>query len=274
MDERTNSVLVIDSGIGGMTIVQSIKKQVPSTRITYLSDNAYFPYGRIAADTLSARVHDLVGQALEADKFDAVVIACNTASTIVLDSLRAAFSLPIVGVVPPIKTAGEVSQSRVIALLATAGTIRRPYIDDLIATYANDCKIRRIGNPELARLAEAKAYGQKVDHIALRAALAPLRHADFATMDTIVLGCTHYPIIQAELAAVLAGDFIWLDPAPAVAEHLNNILSDATKTEYSPAEQTNPDAAFFTADISQHEKLLPFLEAAGFASFNRWPTAL
>ncbi len=269
--DRCNSILVLDSGIGGMTVVKAIRKLSGSISVSYISDNAYFPYGEMDADFLTKRVFMLVEQALGLYEFDAVVIACNTASTLVLNILRKAFSVPFIGVVPPIKTAGESSKTRVVGLLATEGTVHRRYIDDLIADFLTDCQVFRIGCPDLALLAEEKARGRVIDSERLRSALVLPQDPDFIRMDVIVMGCTHYPILQLELERELAFVVSWLDPALPVARHLIKVLEKdaiSTKMGTRPIEE---DAVFFTGRQALPIDMKPFLKKMGFTHLAYWP---
>jgi glutamate racemase len=259
-----HSVLVIDSGIGGMTVVQAISVRRLKVRISYIADRDRFPYGGLAAADLAARTEALVAQALERFPVDAVVIACNTASTIVLDQLRARFTLPFVGVVPAVKTASEISQSRVIGLLATENTVESAYLDHLIQAFAADCRVNRIANPKLAELAEAKARGRIINNTGLSRILAPF--AELPELDTVVLGCTHYPILRDELAAILKPSIQWLDPAPAVARQLSRQLAAIPP---SPANQDHK--IYFTGRSPLPEDLRPYLAAAGFHGLDHWP---
>jgi len=148
------SFLIFDSGIGGLGVVAQLRALAPARPLTYLADNGFFPYGEKTDAVLVPRIVDLLGQAIEFFKPQALVVACNTASTIALPSLRAAYSLPIIGCVPPIKPAAAASVSKTIGVLATAATVRRPYLSDLIDRFAPDCSVLSLGTPTLAELAE------------------------------------------------------------------------------------------------------------------------
>lgn len=268
---RRRSVFVLDSGIGGMTVVKAIKDLDPTILVTYLSDNLCFPYGGLTADALVERVCDIVKQALEHFQFDAVVIACNTASTVVLDSLRRNFSVPIVGVVPPIKTAAQISQSSVIGLLATEGTVRREYVDNLIEQFASDCQIHRFGCPDLAPLAEDKIRGHSVDKRRLRSNLAPLASADFSSMDVIILGCTHFPILREELEEEYCRDVIWLDPALPVARRLMDVLDETGPNQDKETEFSMGNIIFFTREHEFPNGLPLYFKTLGFRGHSSWP---
>src|SRR5690349_24389608 len=149
---------------------------------------------------LAGRIPALLGRLVERFHPRVAVIACNTASTIALDHVRSALDLPVVGTVPAIKPAAEMSKTRVIGVLGTEATVRQPYVDDLAAKFASDCTIIRHGSPELVQLAEAKLGGDEVSVDAVKAATQPMFDApDGERIDTIVLACTHFPLLQDEL---------------------------------------------------------------------------
>lgn len=248
-------VLVIDSGVGGLSVARAIRTALPELAMIYVADNAWFPYGRRAPGELSRRLVELVEECLEAYPCHAVVVACNTASTVVLEALRARFTLPIVGVVPPIKTAGEVSRSRVVGLLATEATVTRPYVQVLQEQFAADCDLIPLGLSRLAEMAEEKLRGKAVDREELRTLLAPFFGEGAPPIDTVVLGCTHYPLLLEELQAVSPPQVQWLDSSPAIARRLTQVLAEAPREERSLA-----DHVLFTAPADSNEALRGYLE--------------
>ncbi|HKY01738.1 MAG TPA: glutamate racemase, partial [Burkholderiales bacterium] len=213
-------ILVLDSGVGGLSVAGAVREALPDLAMVYLADNAWFPYGQRGEADLIGRLVHLVDAALEDYPCDAVVVACNTASTIVLNALRARFPHPIVGVVPPIKTAGEVSQTRVIGLLATEATVTRDYVKNLVEQFAADCTLVSVGSPRLAEMAEEKLRGESVDPETLRTILQPFFGVGAPSVDTVVLGCTHYPLVLDELRSASPSHVRWLDSAPAIARRV------------------------------------------------------
>lgn len=213
--------LIFDSGVGGFSVFQHIRQAVPGLATCYLMDNQLFPYGIQPDDVLIERIVSLCQKAYTAEKIDIIVIACNTASTLALPALREVFDIPIVGVVPAIKTAAQHSNNRHIALLATPATIDRPYIDQLIADYAGDCKVDRIGSSELVQLAEHYWLTGKLDAQALNRILLPWIEND--GLDQIVLGCTHFPILSNEIAKLYPHIGL-VDSGQAIARRLCFIL--------------------------------------------------
>jgi len=216
-------LLVFDSGIGGLGIVAQLRQVQPGARLTYVADNGFYPYGEKADDVLIERIISVIAAGIEAVRPDAVVIACNTASTIALEALRARFALPVIGCVPPIKPAAAASQTRHIGLLATAATTRRPYLQDLVEKFAGGCAVHSLGKPILADMAEQKFRGIAVDLAALHAAVAPL-FENAPEIDAVAIGCTHYTFLLPELGA-LYPNISWFDPAPAVARQAEKMTA-------------------------------------------------
>ncbi|MGZ8283735.1 MAG: glutamate racemase, partial [Allosphingosinicella sp.] len=156
-------LLVFDSGVGGLSVLRAIRELLPQAPIVYAADSAGFPYGTRTAAEIEARVPALLGRLAERYDPRLIVIACNTASTIALDAVRAALDLPIVGTVPAIKPAAALSKTRTIGVLGTDATIVQPYVDRLAQEFASDCTVLRHGSAELVDLAEAKLRGEASD---------------------------------------------------------------------------------------------------------------
>ena len=228
-------ILFFDSGVGGLSVLGPTRKLIPTAPIVYAADNAAFPYGLKSDYELAARVPALLGRLVERFRPRLAVIACNTASTIALDQVRAALDVPVVGTVPAIKPAAELSRTRVIGVLGTEATVRQPYVDRLAAQFASDCTIVRYGSPELVELAEAKVAGLAVDQGAVRAAIAPLLEAEGAEeMDVMVLACTHFPLLAEEITQAAPGVRL-VDGGPGIARRIAHLTHDQawpeTKTD-------------------------------------------
>ncbi len=221
---RLPHVLVFDSGVGGLSVSRNIHAAIPAARLTYIADTACFPYGSQPEALIIERCLELILRSLAETPADVIVIACNTASTVALPRLREATEIPVVGVVPAIKPAAALSRNRRIGLLATPATIRRPYIDQLIDAFAADCVLTRIGHPELVRWIEDDVAGLALPEQALSEALDPFREAD---VDTVVLGCTHYPLIQRRLQVLLPDVTFWVDSGEAIARRAVYLLDAA-----------------------------------------------
>jgi glutamate racemase len=250
------NLLVFDSGIGGLGVVQEIRRLQPDADITYLADNGFFPYGEKPDAILLPHIIGLIGRAIEKFSPSAVVIACNTASTIALGGLRTAYTTPFIGCVPPIKPAAAASRTRHIGVLATAATVRRAYLAELIEKFAPGCAIHSLGTPTLAELAEQKFRGMAVDPAK---AIAPLfAQLGAASIDAIALGCTHYTFLLPEFEA-LYPDIAWFDPALPVARQTFTVTWQLAA---SPASQ--PDTAYFTGALPDFELMQAKLTHYGF----------
>jgi glutamate racemase len=213
-------LLFFDSGVGGLSVLEPTRRLLPKAPIVYVADNAAFPYGTRSEAEIASRVPALLGRLVERFRPRLAVIACNTASTIALQHVRAALDLPVVGTVPAIKPAAERSTSRVIGVLGTAATVRQPYVDDLARRFAADCTIVRHGSAELVELAEAKLAGDPTETAAVRAAALPMFQAEGGErIDTIVLACTHFPLLAEELGAAFPG-MAWVDGGEGIARRI------------------------------------------------------
>lgn len=233
----TGHALVFDSGVGGLTVARELRASAPDLTVDYSADTGFFPYGDKSDEALRARL-PLVAKALyEAAQPDVFVIACNTASTLALDEVRAALPCPVVGTVPAIKPAAAASQTGVIGLLATPGTIRRAYTDRLIADFAKDVTVIKHGSVELVKLAEAVAAGEFPDPDAFVEAQRPLFEAPGGRdMDTIVLACTHFPLVLQELIESAPRDVAYIDSGEAIARQTLRLLADM-QAKTPPAHQ-------------------------------------
>lgn len=220
------TILVFDSGLGGLTVLDAVRRARPDARYVYVGDDAAFPYGRLGEPALVARVLTVMERLVAIHRPDLVVIACNTASTLVLPALRQRFTTPFVGVVPPIKPAAEATRSRLVSLLATPGTVVRSYTRDLIATYAGSCTVSLVGSQNLAAYAEAELAGAPVDDAALAAEIAPCftTEPDGRRTDVVCLACTHYPLLLPRLEALAPWPVTWIDPAPAIARRVVQLI--------------------------------------------------
>ena len=217
-------ILFFDSGVGGLSVLEPTRKLLPNAPIVYTADSAGFPYGKRTEAEIASRVPALLGRLVERFRPRLAVIACNTASTIALDHVRSALDLPVVGTVPAIKPAAEISKSRVIGVLGTEATVRQPYVDDLALRFAADCTIVRHGSPELVELAEAKLAGEETSVDAVRAAAQPMFEAD-DRIDTVVLACTHFPLLEEELRAAFP-NITYVDGGPGIARRIAYLTKD------------------------------------------------
>lgn len=264
--QRPPRLLVFDSGVGGLSIVAEIQRRLPGCTLIYASDNAAFPYGTKGEDELVTRVDQVLHRLIEHSRPDVVIVACNSASTLALPHIRAHFQEPIVGVVPAIKPAAMLSRSRVIGLLATPGTISRPYTHELIRTFAADCTVISLGSSELVRMAEAHLRGQTPSPAALTDILSPLlAHERAEQMDTVVLACTHFPLLKPQLQAVLGPEIALVDSGEAIARRVAYWLDALGMDEQGLRTRQDPPAhsALFTAGGTEVDRLKSTLSTFG-----------
>lgn len=240
-------VLMFDSGVGGLTVLREARVLMPDRRFVYVADDAAFPYGAWEEDALRTRIVDLFATLLEEHQPEIVVIACNTASTLVLGDLRAAFpQVPFVGTVPAIKPAAERTRSGLISVLATPGTVKRQYTRDLIGEWGSKVHVRLVGSQRLAQLAETYMRDGFVDEEAVRAEIAPcFIEQDGKRTDIVVLACTHYPFLVNRMRKTAPWPVDWVDPAEAIARRALSLL--APRHEGAMRAPNEPDRAVFTS---------------------------
>ncbi len=215
------TLLVFDSGLGGLTVYREVAKLRGDARIVYAADDEAFPYGRLSEPELSERVVSVMGRLIEAHAPDLVVVACNTASTLVLEDLRRSFRVPFVGTVPAIKPACAASHTRLVSVLGTEATVAREYTRTLIRDFAQGCEVTRVGSRRLAVLAEEFLRGEPVDERDVAEELLPcFRETNGARTDTVVLACTHYPLLLAQFTKLAPWPVTYVDPAPAIARRV------------------------------------------------------
>jgi glutamate racemase len=237
------TVVVFDSGLGGLTVYREVAKLRPNVRYVYCADDACFPYSDQDEATLTQRVLEVVGGTISRFKPDLVVVACNTASTVVLPALRRNFDVPFVGTVPAIKPACAMSRSKLVSILGTEATVKREYTQALIRDFATDCEVTLVGSASLASLAEASLRGEAVDDAAISREIAPcFVEGDGRRTDVVVLACTHYPLLLERLQRLAPWPVEWLDPAPAIARRVDDLLG-------APGEEAaaEPPIAVFTS---------------------------
>ncbi|GBQ98966.1 glutamate racemase [Acetobacter nitrogenifigens DSM 23921 = NBRC 105050] len=270
-------VLAFDSGIGGLGIVAALRHRLPGARIDYLADNALFPYGEQEDETLIRHIVALLTDAVRRLNPDVVVVACNTASTLALTSLRAACpTVPFVGCVPPIRWAARLSQTRVIGLLATRATVRRPYVAALREQYAPDCVLIAHGARHLADMAERTFRGEAADPAVISRELRGLfEQPNGDRIDAVGIGCTHYTFLLDALRQAAPPDVAWLDPADAVARRTATVLTtergaDDAKPERAE-DEGGPGGAWFTAPPERPSSLTRGLADCGYAAPEIWP---
>jgi glutamate racemase len=257
-------VLVFDSGVGGLSVLRAIVDAAPGLPVSYLADNAVFPYGAMEDDALIARTIGVIGAAKRWVNPSCVVIACNTASTLVLEPLRVHFDVPFVGTVPAIKPAAERTDTRMVSVLATPGTVRRDYTRALIDTYASHVDVTLVGGEHLAAQAERLLAGGRPDVLTIGKDIAScFVEKDGRRTDTIALACTHYPLLQDIFQAIAPWPVTWIDPAPAIARRVLDVLPNVHSAEAGagvflhtgPVPNSAVMAAFKACGVTAPERL-------------------
>lgn len=263
-------ILVFDSGIGGLSVLAEIRKLLPHHDYCYVFDNARLPYGELEEQELVTGCVSLISQLVERTHASIVVVACNTASTVVLPALRAKLHIPVVGVVPAIKPAALLSRSKRIGLLATPGTVKRHYTHELISQFADDCHVELFGCSELVMMAEQKIATGQLDIARLTQILSPVVDAN---LDVLVLGCTHFPMLRDELQQVLGQGVTLLDSGEAIAKRVDALLAHGKNVSHNSEYVRNSSLmqGFYTkAEIS--EGLAATLADCGFSTLERITT--
>jgi glutamate racemase len=253
---RREIILVFDSGLGGLTVYREVAAARPDAEFVYVADDAAFPYGAMPEQALVARVGGLIGELIDAHRPDIIVIACNTASTIALPELRRRYSASFVGTVPAIKPACATSATRCVSVLGTEATVAREYTRALIRDYAQDCRVTLVGSTRLAAYAEAELAGAPASDEALLAEIAPCFRDDGGRTDTVVLACTHYPLLIARLRQLSPWPVNFIDPAPAIARRVVDLLGPASSPGVAPG--AGGTRAIFTSGRAPHAVLAGF----------------
>ncbi|UDQ76195.1 glutamate racemase [Pectobacterium brasiliense] len=261
-----STVLVFDSGVGGLSVYDEIRQLLPDLHYIYAFDNEAFPYGEKSQQFIIERVVEIVNAVQLRHQLALVVIACNTASTISLPALRERFTFPVVGVVPAVKPAAKLTRNGVVGLLATRATVQRPYTHELIARFATDCQILSLGSSELVELAEAKLQGETISISELQKILRPwLRLPE--PPDTVVLGCTHFPLLAEELKMALPDGTRLVDSGAAIAKRTAWLIANLDNPQLS----TDKNLVYCLAITPKVATLWPILQRYGFDSLEKLP---
>ncbi len=255
-------VLVFDSGVGGLSIVRSLQNQVPDLVIDYAADAGFFPYGLKSDAQLQARLPTLCEALVREAKPDVLVIACNTASTLALEAVRAKVDIPVVGTVPAIKPAAEQTKTGVIGVLATPGTTRRKYLDDLERDFASKIKVLRHGSAGLVELAERYVRGEDLDQSLFEKAVHPLFQQAYGDqIDIVVLACTHFPLIKKRIELACPKHVSTLiDTGEAIARQVKTLLNLENNVINSPVGRV-----LLTGGRATKEAYFPVLEKFGYS---------
>ncbi len=264
MVEPSAPILIFDSGVGGLTVLAELRKVLPDAPVIYVADRAALPYGDKSEAEIAARVCGLLGRLAERYHPRLICIACNTASTIALGMVRDVLETPVVGTVPAIKPAAELSKTGVIGLLGTKATIRQTYVDNLEAEFATGKSLLRHAAPELVGAAEDKLRGVAPDPAIFAKAAEGLRSQPGGEkIDTVVLACTHFPLLAEELGAAFGGQVNFVDGAQGIARRI------AYLTQGQSFDRQGDDFAIVTGNDSDNPALLEALRHYGIGRIQR-----
>ncbi len=247
-------VLLFDSGVGGLSVVSALRQHYPRLPMCYACDNAWLPYGLRDDVTLSKRIVAVCKAAVDACQASVLVVACNTASTLALEGLRQTLDIPVVGTVPAIKPAARSSLTRHIGLLATTATVNRPYTQALINSFASDCIVTKVAADALVTQAELWLSGVPLDEQGVQQALSPLWQATQHTpaLDTVVLGCTHFPLLKPMLVSLSPKPLIWVDSGDAIARRVGQVAPNRMNATPDGRCFTTAPAAQLTIGLSRY----------------------
>jgi len=256
--DTSSPILLFDSGVGGLSVLAELRRVLPQAPVIYAADNGGLPYGTKSEAEVAARVCGLLGRMSERFKPRLICIACNTASTIALGMVRDVLNVAVVGTVPAIKPAAEQTRSGTIGLLGTAATVRQPYVDRLAAEFAADKLLLRFAAGELVAAAEARLRGEPVDPAVYARAAAGLRDQPGGDrIDTVVLACTHFPLVEPELAEAFGPEVRFVHGGAGIARRIVQLTQGQSFT------RSGPDFALFTRGGNDLAALAPALAAQG-----------
>jgi len=214
-------IALFDSGVGGLSVWRAVRELLPQEALVYLGDTAHIPYGRRSHVEIESYAHEIVRFFVEELEAKLVVVACNTASAASLQSLRARYPVPIVGMEPAVKPAAERTRRRRVGVIATQATIQATVFARLVERFANGVEVWTQACPGLVEAVEEGRLEDAGTIALLREYLSPMLKAG---IDELVLGCTHYPFLMPALRQVVGPDVDIIDPAPAVARQVGRVL--------------------------------------------------
>lgn len=242
-----NPIGILDSGVGGLSVFKELFKEMPYESYVYFADSAYCPYGAKPKEELEQRIDKIVSFLIRVHRCKLIVFACNTATAVAIESIRARYTIPFIGMEPAVKPAALHSHTRAVGILATAGTLKGKLFLETAARFASDTHLEiRVGSG-LVELVEAGLEDSQQTEVLLREYLAPMVDA---RVDHIVLGCTHYPFLTEQIRKIVGTEIVILNPAPAVAKHTREVLQQ----QNALSQDKKPEYVWFTSgEVSQFE---------------------
>lgn len=252
------TILILDSGMGGLSIYIAMQKISPNINYIYFFDNQAFPYGTRSAEFITYRVMSIIKTIRNIHHIDLVIVACNTASVISLTILKKNFLCPIIGITPAIKLASEYTKNGVIGILATHQTINHYYTLNLIKNFSYKYKIMLLGTSTLVNIAESKIYGKKIQISIFYKILEPwFKNKQFP--DTIVLGCTHFSLLHKELTQILPKNSHLIDSTNFIARYSIQLLKQYTNLPIFKTFKTQQNQAYCSLNTKNIKKIRTIL---------------
>lgn len=233
-DMYSKAIGIFDSGVGGLSIMQEITKQLPNENLVYVADNLHAPYGDKSQEEIKIRVLE-IGNKLINLGVKAIVVACNTATVSAIDVLRASTDIPVIGVEPAIKPAAKLSKNKKIGILVTRATAKNKRFSLLIDTHKNGAEVFIQPCPGLVEHIETGIINTETTRDLLSEYLQPLLDNN---VDTIVLGCTHYPFVSKSIKSIVKNNMTLMDTAKPVTEQLIRQLNKYNLLNVRPTENT------------------------------------
>lgn len=258
--DKNAPIGVFDSGVGGLTVAREIMRQIPNERIVYFGDTARVPYGSKSKDNIIKFSRQII-RFLQTENVKAIVIACNTASALALDEMQQEFDLPILGVVKPgAKVAVETTANKRIGLIGTEANIRSGVYTRYIKSLDDEAKVFEKACPLFVPLVEE---GWLHDDITLQVASRYLEELKEKDIDTLIMGCTHYPLIRSTIRKVMGDKVNLVNPAYETAIELKNLLERDNLANKCVVDSPSSMYRFYVSDAEEKFKLfansiLPF----------------
>lgn len=257
---RQEPIGVFDSGVGGLTVAREIMRQIPNERIVYFGDTARVPYGSKSKDTVTKYSRQII-RFLMTENVKAIVIACNTASAFALDTLQKEFELPIIGVVKPgAKMAAETTKNGKIGLIGTEGTIRSGVYAEFIKSFKSNVEVVGKACPLFVPLVEEGMWKDTITEQMAHRYLEALKKQD---IDTLIMGCTHYPLLYSTIQGIMGEHVKLINPAYETAVELKRVLENENLANICEVDSPTSMYRFYVSDAAEKFKafansILPF----------------
>jgi len=251
IDKKQAPIGVFDSGVGGLTVVREIMRQMPNEKIVYFGDTARVPYGNKSKETIT-RFSKQIARFLQSHDVKTIVVACNTASAYGIDELEQTLDIPVIGVVKPgAKMASEITRNGKIGLIATEGTIASGLYNKYIKTLKEDAMIYGKACPLFVPLVEEGLWEDSVTEEIARRYLKELVAQE---IDTLILGCTHYPLIRSVIGQVVGENVTLVNPAHETAIALKELLKSNDLLREEPLLEDEVTTEFYVSDGAEKFK--------------------